>query len=153
MPRVRGFSLLEVLVAVTLLGAILTLVMGLLSRGLRDIGEAERRSEAAVVLQGLLDNSGRTERLQPGTTEGEVAAGRFRWVRVVSVQPMPWPLPADDGGRPPTEGKPAGSMGVDPGGGEPQLLRVGITLRWGEDESQSMQASTLRAQSPLASPR
>jgi general secretion pathway protein I len=138
----RGFTLLEVLVAVAVLGLALVMLMGLLSRGLREVAEAEQRSVAAMYLQGLLDNAGRVARLRPGRSGGPLGDGRYRWQREVVAVPLPWAAPA---GGP----RAAGADGGEPGAAaEPQLLRVTVEVRWGDAPAQRMVASTLRTYYP-----
>ncbi|MCE2943327.1 MAG: prepilin-type N-terminal cleavage/methylation domain-containing protein [Lysobacteraceae bacterium] len=140
MKRAAGFTLLEVLLAVALLGGASVLLLGLLSNGLRDTAAAERGNEAALHARSLLDNLGRMERLRPGTRSGVIDGGRYRWTLDVRPVVDPWPAP-------PTRTPVAPGAGVDLNAPtEPVLYRAVLTVRWGDGESPGqLEVQTLRA--------
>ena len=64
--RQRGFSLLEVMVAFVVLAVALGLLLGMLSRGLKQVTQAGNETEASLHAQSLLDALGTLEPLQAG---------------------------------------------------------------------------------------
>lgn len=79
----RGFTLLEVLVALAILAGGLAAAFQTLGVGLRAAGVAERRRSAAALAENMLAELGRTRPLRDGTSEGDLADGQ-RWRLVVS---------------------------------------------------------------------
>ncbi|WP_051249368.1 type IV pilus modification PilV family protein [Inquilinus limosus] len=82
--RERGFTLIEVVVALTLLGLILTVIFRIYGTGLTGMARADGLQRAAIVAEGLaaqLDTAARP--LRPGDTlSGETDDG-YRW-RIVA---------------------------------------------------------------------
>lgn len=112
--RQRGYSLLEVIVAFSLLALALGLLLGTLSGATRQVRWSGDAGLAALHAQSLLDTVGVGEALEPGRRDGEFDDGRYRW----SLQVQPWSEL-----RPPT-------APVQPGG--QQLLELALTVQWGE---------------------
>ncbi|QCU72724.1 general secretion pathway protein GspI [Luteimonas yindakuii] len=113
--RVSGYTLLEVLVAFAVLALALTLLLGTLSGGARQVRWSADAGRAALHAQSLLADVGVGAPLQPGRREGVFEDGRYRW----SLEVAPWveadrPLP----------------VVVDPYA--PQLLSLQLTVLWGE---------------------
>ncbi|MGH8108776.1 MAG: PulJ/GspJ family protein [Arenimonas sp.] len=79
MKHARGFTLLEVLMAVGLLALISTLVISTMSGGLRQIRWSSQASEASMHAQSLLDTIGTMEVIEPGTRQGDWEDGKFRY--------------------------------------------------------------------------
>lgn len=145
--RQRGFTLIEVLVAFALLSAASVVLLSMLSNGLRDVGEAERHGEAALHARGLMDNFGRIDRLRPGSRDGTLDDGRYRWRLEVQRVPDPLPVALPEPGPVGADGLPADGI-VD--AGEPVLYRLVLTVQWGEaGPRQTFRTSTLRALYPL----
>jgi prepilin-type N-terminal cleavage/methylation domain-containing protein len=115
----RGFTLLEVLVAVTILGLALVTLMQLTSHGLRLLRHADDYQQATLVAD-------RVARAVDVVREG-VASGRdgaFLWERRVALVEVPEQL--------------------TPGAGpKPRLYSLSIAVRWGG--SRSLELATLRA--------
>lgn len=111
----RGYTLLEVLVAFAVLALALTLLLGTLSGGTRQVRWSADAGRAALHAQSLLADVGVGAVLEAGRREGVFDDGRYRW----SLEVAPWVEP----GRPPP-----GT--VDPWA--PQLLSVQLTVLWGE---------------------
>lgn len=88
----RGFSLLELLVAMAVLGLSLTLLYQVDAGVLRSLGDQDRQQRATVLAQSLLDS--RDAVPAGGWSESGQAAG-FDWS--VDSRPLPPPagLPAD----------------------------------------------------------
>jgi general secretion pathway protein I len=138
----RGFTLLEVLLAFTLLAVAMGLLIASLSGGLRQVAEAEYETEAALHAQSIFDGLGTLQPIRPGTTDGESADERFRWT--MAIEEIEDPAPR--------EAQPAapGSVGVPLEGG-PQVLRVVLDVKWGAGgERQTMHFVTLRVRTPEA---
>ncbi len=80
--RVRGFSLLEVLVAFVILALAMTVLMQIFSRGLIGADLAERYSKAALLAESKLAAIGVEEPLKEGTYSGKFDDD-FSWQLVV----------------------------------------------------------------------
>lgn len=130
----RGYSLLEVIVAFGILAVALTVLLGALSGGMRQVRWSADAGRAALLAQSLLDQTGVGEALQPGRSNGELEDGRYRW----SIEVEPYV----DGARPP-------SPVVEATG--PRLLRLQLTMTWGDGTPRErLQVSTLRLVQPGA---
>jgi general secretion pathway protein I len=130
--RQRGYTLLEVIVAFAVLAVALSVLLGALSGGTRQVRWAADAGRAALLAQSLLDQTGVGEPLQTGRSEGELEDGRYRWSLEID--------PYVDGARPP-------SPVVQPSG--PRLLRLQLTMTWGEaGPRERLQLSTLRLVQP-----
>ena len=126
MKRQRGFSLLEVILAFTLLAVALGILMAILGGGLTQVRQSGDATVAALHAQSLLAQLGAGEALQPGRQEGGFERDRYRWQ--LDVAPFADPL--------------AARAQRDPGA--PQLLDVRLQVRWGEGRGQALQWRTLR---------
>lgn len=82
--RARGFTLLEVVMAFSILAIGLTMAMGVATNSMRQARQAADHTVAALHAQTLLDNAGLDERLEPGDSSGEFEDG-YTWQ--LSVQP------------------------------------------------------------------
>jgi general secretion pathway protein I len=136
----RGYTLIEVLVAFALLALALTLLLGTLSGAARQVRWAEQAGRAALHAQSLLDQTGVGEALQPGERAGTFEAGRYRWR--LEVAPYVDPARVD-----PALAQPAL---VDPAA--PQLLQLSLLVRWGDgdDRRRQLQLQSLRLVQPAA---
>jgi general secretion pathway protein I len=122
----RGFSLLEVLVAVALLGATLVGLLQLSSQGLRLLQRADDYQQAVRMADRLARAH---ERLEEGVETGR--EGRFAWERRVTLVTVPDALVPDPG--PPL-----------------RLYALSVAVRWGHD--QSIELASLRAAAPEPDP-
>lgn len=130
--RGRGFTLLEVIIAMALLALALTLLLGTLSGSARAVRQSADAGRAALHAQSLLDQTGVGEGLVPGVREGEFEGGRYHWQ--LRIEPYVDPL------RPP-------AATVDPGAA--RLLRLQLTVEWGErGPRQRLQVQSLRLAQP-----
>lgn len=128
----RGYSLLEVIVAFAVLGVALSLLLGALSGGTRQVRWAADSGRAVLHAQSLLDEVGVGEVLVPGRRDGEFGGGRYRWVLDVA--------PYVDRDRPPVPL-------ADPYA--PQLLQLRLVVTWGEGgPRERLQLDTLRLVQP-----
>jgi general secretion pathway protein I len=137
--RAQGFTLLEVMVAFVILAVALGLLLGMLSRGLKQVAQAGNETEASLYAQSLLDTLGTLEPIEPGTRAGEFDDGRYRWRLQVDQAADPAPPPPPPDGAPPP----------DPGAGAPVLYRAVLEVEWGaRTPAQRLRYSTLRLRSP-----
>ena len=115
----RGFTLIEVVVAFALLAFALTLLLGAMTRATAQVRRAEHAGRAALHAQSLLQQAGVGEALVPGSSDGVLEDGRYRWSLLVSE----WedPDPAMRALRSPLR---------DPGA--PRLLEIELVVAWGE---------------------
>ena len=139
--RQNGFTLLEVLVAFVILAVALGLLLGMLSRGLKQVAQAGNETEASLHAQSLLDALGTLEPIEPGVREGEFERGRYHWRLEVAESEDPAPPP------PPPDGEPQEVAGL----GAPVLYRVALQVEWGAGApAQRLRFATLRLRSPPA---
>jgi len=125
--REQGYSLIEVIVAFAVLALALTLLLGTLSGGVRQIRESADAGRAALHAQSLLETLGVDEPLIPGRSTGEFDEGRYQW----ELNVTPWL----DSGR--------ASPALDDDA--PRLLELHLAVSWGEaGPSQRWQVQTLR---------
>jgi len=126
--RERGYTLIEVLVAFSVLALALTLLLGTLSGATRQVRWSADAGRAALHAQSLLAQAGVGEPLVPGSRQGELDAGRYRWLLEVE----PWTDPQ----LPP-------SPMSDPFAAQMMALR--LTLEWGEGgPGERLQVESLR---------
>lgn len=127
-PRRRsgGFTLLEVIIAFSLLALALTLLLGSLSGASSQIRQADHASHAALHAQSLMAQAGVGEILQPGIDQGEFAGGDYRWTLEVS----PYQDPAN----------PARALQPGP----LRLLRLDLEVAWGDTPRERLRWQTLR---------
>ena len=88
--RLRGFTLLEVMVAVAILGLVLVSLLGLRNRSLQDVLLAQRITTATMLAEReMADTLSRT--LTPREEEGafeEEEFKEFTWKKVVAPTPL-----------------------------------------------------------------
>jgi prepilin-type N-terminal cleavage/methylation domain-containing protein len=77
-----GFTLIEVLVSLTILSIALTVLFAIFGQSLDRNGEARRRLEARALAQSLLAQAETSEALDTGDTAGRTASG-LEWRLVV----------------------------------------------------------------------
>lgn len=107
----RGFTLLEVLVALTILGLAIVAIMQLSSQGLRLIHLSEDYQQAVLVADRVARS---TDAVQEGVDAGQ--AGRFQWERRLTLVPVPEEL--------------------TPGAGpQLRLYALSVAVRWGRNRA------------------
>ena len=114
----RGFTLIEVVIAFALLAFALTLLLGAMTRASALVGRAEFAGRAALHAQSLLHQVGVGEPLVPGSSEGTFEDGRFSW----SLQVAEWQDPD------PAVAALADSPLRDPS--VPRLLELHLVVAW-----------------------
>jgi general secretion pathway protein I len=82
-PTARGFTLIEVLVALTILSLSLTIIFSVFSVGLRSRRAAEEYEQATLLAESKLNSIGVDEAIREGEIVGRFN-GRFRWKTVVT---------------------------------------------------------------------
>jgi len=115
----RGFTLLEVLVALTILGIAIVALMQLSSQGLRLLHLSDDYQQAVTVADRI---ARATDALAEGVDAGQ--EGRFQWERRITVVPVPEEL--------------------TPGAGpQLRLYALSVGVRWGRDRT--LELASLRA--------
>ena len=84
----RGFSLLEVLVAFVILSLVATALFRLFSGALQNMSAADDYTKAVLVAESALATAGATQPLREATATGAADEGRIEWTtRVVRYSP------------------------------------------------------------------
>ena len=136
MKRIRGFSLLEILVAFTILALSLGVVMQIFSGSMRNADITRDQAEATALAQTLLASVGVETPLGTSDSSGSFA-DRFRWHLSI--------VPYDDGHRLGATGNigalslttlwmATASVHWNSGGGAPERNLALSTLRIGKSE-------------------
>lgn len=114
----RGFTLLEVLVALTILGLAIVALMQLSSQGLRLLRLADDYQQAVLVADRVARS---TDTVREGVDGGQ--EGPFRWARRVALVPV-----AEE---------------LTPGAGrQPRLYALSVAVRWGSNRA--LEVASLR---------
>jgi len=122
----RGFTLLEVLVALTILGIAIVTLMQLSSQGLRLLHLADDYQRAVLVADRLVRT---TDALQEGVDTGR--EGPFQWERRVGLVAMPEALTPGAGPR-------------------PRRLTLSVVVRWGSNRT--LELASLRTVAEVPGP-
>lgn len=122
----RGFTLLEPLLALTILGVAIVTLLPLSSQGLRLLRLAEDYQGAVLVADRLVRS---TDALQEGVDSGR--EGRFQWERRIGLVAVPEELRA----------------GAGP---QLRLLTLSVIVRWGGHRT--LELASLRTVAETASP-
>ncbi|WP_245156447.1 type II secretion system protein XpsI [Agrilutibacter solisilvae] len=131
-PRQRGFTLLEVIVAFALLAAALTLLLGTLSGAARQVRYAADSGTAALHAQSLLAQLGVGETLGTGRDNGDFDNGRYRW----ELDVHPWKDPTQPANTPQDLSA-------------PRIVEVQLLVTWGDARpSQRLLLRSLRMLPP-----
>ena len=135
--RQAGYTLIEIVVAFAILALGLTLLLGTLSGATRQVRDAGQAGRAALHAQSLLAEH--ADAVQPGTLDGELEQGRYRWRLDVAEWQDPRPT--------------SGRVVVNPNGA--RMLRLQLQVAWGEGgPRQRVELSSLRWRSrPLGEAR
>jgi prepilin-type N-terminal cleavage/methylation domain-containing protein len=115
----RGFTLLEVLVALTILGLAIVTLLQLSSQGLRLLSLSDDYQQAVLVADRVARS---TDTLREGVVGGR--EGRFVWERRVALVPVAEELTPD-------------------AGPQPRLYALSVAVRWGSNRA--LELASLRA--------
>ena len=139
MKRARGFTLLEVMLAFTILAVAMGLLLGMLSRGLGQVRQSQDETEATLYAQSLLDQVGVIDAVQAGQQVGEFDNGRYRYRLETTEIDDPSPAPV----LPPTVVDAATAINA------PKVYRIALVVSWGSaNASRELKFVTLRVRTP-----
>ncbi len=122
----RGYTLIEVIVAFALLALALTLLLGSLSSAARQVHWADGAGRATLYAQSLLDQAGVGTPLSAGSRSGDFEDGRYHWT--LDVHPY----------------VEAGAIKPATTADGAQLFEIELQIQWGPDATQHLQMQTLR---------
>jgi general secretion pathway protein I len=138
----RGYTLLEVLVAFTLLAIGLGLLLAILSGGVRAVANASDTTRATLYADSMFATLGADKRLQAGHSAGILEGGKYHWTLDITpfVPPDAAPPPGQQGGIDPSQ-----AQGVV----DNVMVRVLLQMQWGGGGTgKTLRVETLRAYSP-----
>ena len=133
----RGFTLLEVLMAVGLLAVTSGLVIATMSGGLRQVRWSGHASEASMHAQSLLDTIGTMEFMEPDTKQGEWEDGKYRYQ--LEIKEVPDPSIG-------TEAPVSAIESVSP----PVLYQVNLLVSWGDKSQDQLRFVSYKARQSAA---
>jgi prepilin-type N-terminal cleavage/methylation domain-containing protein len=125
-PDLRGFTLLEVLVALLVFGLMFGILAQIMRTGLQHSGAAESATVAALLARSQLARVGVELPLEIGEVGGEVDG--MRWRTSIRLS------------EPPTEGTEIGTYQVD------------VSVAWGASDAEQLTLTTLRLGPPPGAP-
>ena len=124
--KVRGFSLIEVLVAFVLLSLALAVILQVFSNNLRNIKAAEQYTKAMVVADSRLAILGSIQPIESGETSG--SEGGFDWRMEINPHVYEDELDQESAQQ-----------------SENQLFEIKLTVQWQQGNRQpAIQLSTMR---------
>jgi type II secretion system protein I len=89
----RGFTLLEVMVAVTIMSMVLVTLIGLKNSSMQDVALAEHITTATMLAKAKMLETIKSGKLDPVEEDGEYPAGEnlmeYTWKRTISKIPVP----------------------------------------------------------------
>jgi general secretion pathway protein I len=135
--RMRGFTLLEVMLAFALLAFAMSMLIGMLANGLHQVTRAEDSTRATLYAQSLIEPIGTLEPIAVGASQGYFDGNRYRWQ--MQIAPVDDPAPrAPIAAAPPVQD-------LTP----PRLYRIALDVSWGAGQrGQVLHFVTLRARMP-----
>lgn len=135
MRRIRGFTLLELMMALTLLTLTIGLLLASATRSARQVRAAEAQNHAVLYAENLIDDLGYGQALVPGRYVGSFSNPRYHW----SLQ-----IDSADAAHVP-------GLSAPVAGSPLALYRIALEVRWG---AQRLRWTTLRAvqRAPQAGP-
>ena len=129
--RQRGYTLIEVLVAFSVLAVALAVLLAALTNSARQVSWSERAGRAALHARSVIDEHTTATTLASGRSEGEFEDGRYRWTLDISDFQDP---------------QANGRQLVDPAA--ERLLQLQLTMRWGDGPREQLQLTSLRLSRP-----
>jgi prepilin-type N-terminal cleavage/methylation domain-containing protein len=92
-PHSKGFTLLEVMVAVTIMSMVLVTLIGLKNSSMQDVALAEHITTATMLAKGKMLETIKTGKLDSVEEDGEYPAQEnlmeYTWKRTISKIPVP----------------------------------------------------------------
>ncbi len=126
MTKERGFSLLEILIAFSILALALGILLNIFSSGANNAAVAEEYTAAIQIAESLMAQTGVETALQAGQSSGQDGE-KYRWL--VTVTPF---IP--------------GSAKFDTQATTAALFKVKVSVNWGEaqDNDRQIEITTLK---------
>lgn len=121
--RQRGFSLLEILIAFSILALSLGILLKIFSAGVNTAGVAEEYNEAGQIAESLMAQTGVEKPLQPNEATG-LEKEKYHWR--VSVSPFQFT-----------------AENLDVTTIAAVLFKVKVTVTWGEDNADGRQVELI----------
>jgi general secretion pathway protein I len=113
----RGFSLLEILIAFSILAVSLSILLNIFSLGVTTAGVSEDYTAAVQIAESLMAKTGVEKPLQAGESAG-IINDKYHWQ--VAIQPFA------------LASEPIETMTLNTA-----LLKVRVTVSWGDDKAHS----------------
>jgi type II secretion system protein I len=92
-PKSNGFTLLEVMVAVSIMALVLVSLLGLKNRSMQDVALAEHITTATMLANAKMLDTIKLRNFNPVEEEGEYPAGEnlteYTWKRTITQIPLP----------------------------------------------------------------
>ena len=89
----KGFTLLEVMVAVSIMAMVLVTLMGLKNRSMQDVALDEHITTATMLANGMMLDTIKSKKFDAVEEEGEYTSGEnfieYTWKRTISKIPLP----------------------------------------------------------------
>jgi prepilin-type N-terminal cleavage/methylation domain-containing protein len=145
--RVAGFTLIEVLVALAIVGLALAAVAGVFSNGLIGHETAAGAEDALALAEERLAIAATPGTLRPGTSKG-VFAERFAWETTVALYDEgsgPKPFDQNTVGQNTMGQNPSGQPPMGQPEDQPRLYRIAVSVAWRDGHrSRQLALATLR---------
>lgn len=119
-----GFSLLEILVAFSILAISLTIILKIFSSGLQTAYLAKNYSHAIAIAESLLAKTGVEEKLELGETHGQESE-YFNWV--VQITPIDLNMSSQI-----------------PDAFKDRVVQIKVTVSWGDHNPRSIHLTTVK---------
>jgi general secretion pathway protein I len=91
-PHLKGFTLLEVMVAVMILGFVIVSLLGLKNRSMQDVMLAERMTSATLLAKRVMTETLMKGKPVPLEEDGEFEEEEFKeytWKKIIAPTPLP----------------------------------------------------------------
>ncbi len=95
-PQSKGFTLLEVMIAMAILATVIVSLLGLQNGSVKDVSKAERITMATLLAKRMMTETLIKKPLLPGEEEGEFSVEvygdvykDYRWKKAIAPTPIP----------------------------------------------------------------